>query len=148
MVACKERFSKSYRHPTLDASLTKSRTKGEAKCVARCRRGGVACPAIFSVDPGRPAVGNNASASSSCLFLEWIHGSTLRQYFEERSQEDREIDNTTGDDHVECDNEPATKKARTARSKQTRVDEETRRPGLGPDCRRYAQCQYRSWRFF
>ncbi len=73
MVACKEHFSKSYRHPTLDASLTKSRTKGEAKCLARCRRGGVACPAVLAVDPGRPSSNSSSNSlhSSSDLRHSW-----------------------------------------------------------------------------
>lgn len=97
---CKERFPKSYRHPTLDATITKSRTKGEARCLVRCRRGGVPCPAILGVDAGTTttttttasAANKSATASSgsvknssSCIYLEHIEGCTIRQYFETRA---------------------------------------------------------------
>jgi len=36
----KERFSKSYRHPVLDRSLTVRRTRAEVKCIQRCRANG------------------------------------------------------------------------------------------------------------
>ena len=52
---CKERFAKSYRHPTLDARLTKSRTRAEARCLARCRKAGVRCPAVLGVELAVPA---------------------------------------------------------------------------------------------
>mmetsp|Transcript_23506 Transcript_23506/g.55706 ORF Transcript_23506/g.55706 Transcript_23506/m.55706 type:complete len:411 (-) Transcript_23506:114-1346(-) len=38
-VVCKERFSKSYRHPDLDARLTKSRCRSEAKILEKCSAG-------------------------------------------------------------------------------------------------------------
>lgn len=36
----KERFKKSYRHPSLDSSLTVQRTKAEVRCMTRCRANG------------------------------------------------------------------------------------------------------------
>ena len=36
----KERFKKTYRHPSLDSSLTVQRTKAEVRCMARCRASG------------------------------------------------------------------------------------------------------------
>lgn len=36
----KERFKKSYRHPSLDSSLTVQRSKAEVRCMARCRANG------------------------------------------------------------------------------------------------------------
>ena len=51
---CKERFAKSYRHPTLDVRLTKSRTKAEARCLTRCRKAGVRCPAVLGVELAVP----------------------------------------------------------------------------------------------
>jgi len=36
----KERFSKSYRHPVLDRTLTVRRTRAEVKCIQRCRTNG------------------------------------------------------------------------------------------------------------
>ena len=35
-IICKERFSKAYRHPDLDAKLTKSRCRSEARILERC----------------------------------------------------------------------------------------------------------------
>ena len=35
-----ERFSKKYRHPVLDVSLTSQRTKSEARTIMRCRMNG------------------------------------------------------------------------------------------------------------
>jgi len=36
----KERFSKAYRHPVLDRTLTVRRTRAEAKCIQRCQNVG------------------------------------------------------------------------------------------------------------
>ena len=36
----KERFSKKYRHPVLDKSLTSQRTKSEVRSIMRCRTSG------------------------------------------------------------------------------------------------------------
>ena len=36
----KERFSKSYRHPVLDRTLTVRRIRAEVKCLQRCRASG------------------------------------------------------------------------------------------------------------
>ena len=36
----KERFSKSYRHPILDRTLTARRIRAEVKCIQRCRANG------------------------------------------------------------------------------------------------------------
>ncbi|EED89863.1 predicted protein, partial [Thalassiosira pseudonana CCMP1335] len=46
---CKERFPKKYRHPKLDVSLTKNRTKAEARCLIRCRRADVPCPNVLGI---------------------------------------------------------------------------------------------------
>lgn len=46
----KERFSKSYRHPLLDASLTKERTKSEAKAILKCLLCSIRTPTIYLVD--------------------------------------------------------------------------------------------------
>ncbi|BBN10412.1 TP53 regulating kinase and related kinases [Marchantia polymorpha subsp. ruderalis] len=47
----KERFSKKYRHPVLDAKLTSKRLLGEARLLAKARRLGVVTPALYAVDP-------------------------------------------------------------------------------------------------
>lgn len=46
----KERFSKKYRHPTLDSKITQKRLYGEARSVAKARRLGVATPVLFAMD--------------------------------------------------------------------------------------------------
>ncbi|KAJ4832159.1 hypothetical protein Tsubulata_024750 [Turnera subulata] len=47
----KERFSKKYRHPTLDSKLTLKRLNAEARCMTKARRLGVSTPALYAVDP-------------------------------------------------------------------------------------------------
>jgi len=98
-VIVKERFPKKYRHPALDVSLTKSRTKGEARSLIRCKRAEVACPKVLAVANWsnlKDSDGNvnkksettkasgNVSTTSSCLFIEHVQGCTVRQYFEQR----------------------------------------------------------------
>ncbi|KAK9705364.1 hypothetical protein RND81_07G051200 [Saponaria officinalis] len=46
----KERFSKKYRHPSLDAKLTIKRLNAEARCMTKARKLGVQTPVLFSVD--------------------------------------------------------------------------------------------------
>ena len=41
---CKERFSKAYRHPTLDERLTKRRCRSEARVLEKCTKKSE-CPA-------------------------------------------------------------------------------------------------------
>lgn len=47
----KERFSKKYRHPVLDAKLTLKRLNAEARCMTKARRLGVPTPALYAMDP-------------------------------------------------------------------------------------------------
>uniref|UniRef100_A0A6N2N5K6 non-specific serine/threonine protein kinase n=1 Tax=Salix viminalis TaxID=40686 RepID=A0A6N2N5K6_SALVM len=47
----KERFSKKYRHPTLDSKLTLKRLNAEARCMTKARRLGVYTPVLYAVDP-------------------------------------------------------------------------------------------------
>ncbi|KAL4602940.1 hypothetical protein ACB092_10G089300 [Castanea dentata] len=47
----KERFSKKYRHPTLDSKITLKRLNVEARCMTKARRLGVSTPVLYSVDP-------------------------------------------------------------------------------------------------
>ncbi|XP_068725758.1 EKC/KEOPS complex subunit TP53RK-like [Montipora capricornis] len=46
----KERFSKSYRHPSLDEKLTHRRTNQEVRSMLRCRKAGISTPAVYFVD--------------------------------------------------------------------------------------------------
>lgn len=74
----KERFQKTYRHSVLDARLTKSRCKAEAKSLLRARRGGVACPAVWGVQ-------------IPILYLEFLEGPTVRKYLEDGGGETSKI---------------------------------------------------------
>ncbi|KAF8430203.1 kinase-like domain-containing protein [Tirmania nivea] len=79
----KHRPSKPYRHPILDARLTKHRCLSEARLLVRMRREldkaritsglrGVAVPAVYFVDEARGEI-----------FMEWIAGRTLRDELDE-----------------------------------------------------------------
>uniref|UniRef100_UPI00358E3828 EKC/KEOPS complex subunit TP53RK n=1 Tax=Myxine glutinosa TaxID=7769 RepID=UPI00358E3828 len=46
----KERFPRKYRHSVLDARLSSRRTVQEVRTALRCRRAGIAAPAIYFVD--------------------------------------------------------------------------------------------------
>ncbi|XVF21727.1 hypothetical protein REPUB_Repub12eG0115100 [Reevesia pubescens] len=47
----KQRFSKKYRHPSLDSKLTLKRLNAEARCMTKARQLGVSTPVLYSVDP-------------------------------------------------------------------------------------------------
>jgi TP53 regulating kinase-like protein len=65
--AVKYRPSKSYRHPTLDARLTRHRILAEARVLLRCLREGVRVPAVLAMD-----------WEAGWLAMEWIEGKTIR----------------------------------------------------------------------
>lgn len=65
--ALKYRPAKPYRHPLLDARLTRQRILAEARILARCRRDGVAVPAVYCVDE-----------AAGWLLLEWVAGAPVR----------------------------------------------------------------------
>lgn len=65
--ALKYRPPKPYRHPILDARLTKQRILAEARILARCRRAGVAVPSVYCVDE-----------AGGWLMMEWIDGAPVR----------------------------------------------------------------------
>ncbi|OAA69510.1 Protein kinase-like domain protein [Cordyceps fumosorosea ARSEF 2679] len=65
--ALKYRPAKPWRHPTLDARLTRHRILAEARILARCRREGIRVPALYAVDE-----------SQGWLMLEWIPGVPVR----------------------------------------------------------------------
>lgn len=81
----KHRFSKRYRHSTLDASLTRARITGEARALLRCLRcydffsdfvwlrTEVACSCGVSV-PGLRFV----DAENGVLGIEWVNGRSAR----------------------------------------------------------------------
>lgn len=65
--ALKYRPSKPYRHPILDARLTRQRILAEARILAKCRREGVPVPAVYCVDE-----------AAGWLLMEWIEGQPVR----------------------------------------------------------------------
>ncbi|XP_034540316.1 EKC/KEOPS complex subunit TP53RK [Notolabrus celidotus] len=72
----KERFPKRYRHPVLDEKLTHRRTVQEVRSILRCRRAGIATPAVYFVD-----------YTTHCIFLEEIVGSlTVRDHIASAQQ--------------------------------------------------------------
>jgi len=49
-VYVKERFSKKYRHPTLDTQLTKDRHRAEVRALMKCKQIGVKVPTMYLAD--------------------------------------------------------------------------------------------------
>ncbi|PIL32544.1 hypothetical protein GSI_05247 [Ganoderma sinense ZZ0214-1] len=76
----KHRFHKQYRHPSLDASLTKSRIAGEARALIKCLRSGVNVPGIRMVD-----------ATEGILGIEWIDGKSVRFLLGGGAEDDEEV---------------------------------------------------------
>ncbi|KAL8868083.1 MAG: hypothetical protein Q9174_005228, partial [Haloplaca sp. 1 TL-2023] len=64
----KYRPSKSYRHPTLDARLTRHRILSEARTLVKCMREGVNVPGVLALD-----------ADAGWMMEEWIEGGTMRE---------------------------------------------------------------------
>jgi len=148
-IICKERFPKKYRHPQLDISLTKTRTKSEARSLIRCNRANVSCPSVLAIahwsnsndessgnESGKSAAvvekksdsdGKDGSGSgmqktsttSSCLFLECIEGCTVRQYFEQRSTSGVDISK------VQDGSEPTAKRPKVEESTASSTTTET-----------------------
>ncbi|KAK7067720.1 TP53 regulating kinase [Halocaridina rubra] len=72
-VLVKERFIKKYRHPDLDAHITRERIKAEARALTRCRTFGIKTPIVYDVD-----------FTTNEIFLEKISNScTVRNYIYE-----------------------------------------------------------------
>jgi TP53 regulating kinase-like protein len=67
-VILKYRFPKTYRHPTLDAQLTKTRISFEARALARSLKAGIAVPRVLFVDE-----------RNGVLALEKIEGWSIRE---------------------------------------------------------------------
>ncbi|EJT98136.1 hypothetical protein DACRYDRAFT_57900, partial [Dacryopinax primogenitus] len=67
-ILLKYRFHKSYRHPALDAQITRQRVQMEARALVRCLRAGVRVPGVRVVDAGVGVLG-----------VEWIEGASVRQ---------------------------------------------------------------------
>ncbi|KAI5454560.1 serine/threonine-protein kinase bud32 [Naganishia albida] len=84
----KHRFPKRYRHPTLDANLTKSRIQAEARALARCCKAGIAVPGVRVID-----------MDSGILGMEWIDGWSVREMLGGGAEgEDDDEDEDEGED--------------------------------------------------
>ena len=95
--AClKVRPPKPYRHPTLDARLTKQRVLAEARILAKLSGLGLPVPALLSLDwnlrrkvkqPGSEVEGLKSSVRSggdgAWLLMEWIDGRTVKELLRE-----------------------------------------------------------------
>jgi tRNA A-37 threonylcarbamoyl transferase component Bud32 len=84
----KHRFSKKYRHPSLDSSLTKQRVTHEARCLVKCHSAGVHVPQVVCI-----------GLRDGVLGLEWIDGWTVRELL------GGGVEGETGDDSNDDDND-------------------------------------------
>ncbi|CAK7219544.1 serine/threonine-protein kinase bud32 [Sporothrix curviconia] len=78
--ALKYRPPKAYRHPVLDARLTRQRILAEARILHKCRREAVPVPALYAVDVEEESVAANGAARTNggSLLTEWITGGPVR----------------------------------------------------------------------
>ncbi|EPE09871.1 bud32 protein kinase [Ophiostoma piceae UAMH 11346] len=74
--ALKFRPPKAYRHPVLDARLTRQRILAEARILHKCRREGVPVPALYAVDIEDDTAGGRSGGGS--LLTEWVEGGPVR----------------------------------------------------------------------
>ncbi|RMZ88772.1 hypothetical protein DV736_g3997, partial [Chaetothyriales sp. CBS 134916] len=87
--ALKVRPSKAYRHPTLDARLTKQRVLAEARVLVKLSGvGEVSVPGVLSVewDAGRKAKGRDRQQGAdgrrgggAWLLMEWVEGQSVKE---------------------------------------------------------------------
>ncbi|MCJ1462161.1 serine/threonine-protein kinase bud32 [Pseudocyphellaria aurata] len=75
--ALKYRPPKPYRHPVLDARLTRHRILSEARVLVKCRREGVAVPGVLAVEW-------EAAGGGGWMLMEWIEGRTVKEVLLER----------------------------------------------------------------
>ena len=73
----KQRFVKAYRHPSLDASISRQRLWSECRSAVRVRRSGVDAPAVFYVDE-----------DERVLVMEKVDGVTVKQWMKQREADD------------------------------------------------------------
>ena len=79
----KERFPKRYRHPTLDARLTKQRSRMERRILQKCAKNHIPCPRVVDVRATSESA-PQGSKEDSILCMEWlIDYWTVREYLED-----------------------------------------------------------------
>ncbi|KAJ3774994.1 kinase-like domain-containing protein [Lentinula raphanica] len=90
-ILLKYRFQKNYRHPFLDANLTRSRIAGEARALLKCLRSSINVPGIRMVD-----------ATEGVLGIEWIEGHSVRKLLPGGAEDDGsdDVDNVDVIDSV------------------------------------------------
>lgn len=96
-ILLKYRFKKQYRHPSLDALLTRSRVAGEARALIKCLRSGVNVPGVRMVD-----------ASEGILGIEWIDGKSVRNLLPGGAEDEEEEEDEEDDEVSEENNKPLT----------------------------------------
>lgn len=83
----KERFAKKYRHPELDAKLTKDRFRGEVRSLVRCKAiPGIRTPTLYFVDPEK-----------SLFVMEFVEGMTCRDYIREHRNDHKRMTGLAGE---------------------------------------------------
>lgn len=75
----KERFSKGYRHPTLDTRLTLHRTKAEMRGLLKARKLGVDTPVMYSAD-----------VKTGMMIQECVDGVSVREALQQDSLPNRD----------------------------------------------------------
>ncbi|OTA98827.1 hypothetical protein M426DRAFT_69051 [Hypoxylon sp. CI-4A] len=85
--ALKYRPPKAWRHPVLDARLTRHRILAEARILTKCRREGVPVPAVYAVDE-----------AAGWLMMEWIAGVPTRVGINEWLQRRKEAEEAQGNE--------------------------------------------------
>ncbi|KAI0813272.1 tyrosine protein kinase [Xylaria sp. FL0064] len=83
--AVKYRPPKPWRHPILDARLTRHRILSEARNLAKCRREGLLVPAVYAVDE-----------SAGWLMMEWVTGAPVRAAINEWLRRRRDAERAAG----------------------------------------------------
>ncbi|KAJ8117739.1 hypothetical protein ONZ43_g4138 [Nemania bipapillata] len=83
--ALKYRPPKPWRHPVLDARLTRHRILSEARNLAKCRREGVPVPTVYATDE-----------SAGWLMMEWVAGGPVRAAINEWLQRRRDSEQAEG----------------------------------------------------
>ncbi|KAI8629891.1 tyrosine protein kinase [Xylariaceae sp. FL1651] len=83
--ALKHRPAKPWRHPVLDARLTRHRILSEARILAKCRREGVPVPAVYAIDE-----------SAGWLMMEWVAGVPVRVAINEWLRRRRDAERAEG----------------------------------------------------
>ena len=73
----KQRFKKTYRHPVLDAKITRSRLTSEARAIVRARKLGVTTPTIYHVD-----------TQQNAIYMERVQGRPLKELIREGMSEE------------------------------------------------------------